>query len=372
MSWTCAPRAVLAVCVLVPVGLAGCGSGDAPERQDSPAPVGRLLDDRDQQGRAYREVEPEGAPDVGVEVQPDAGGAWDVRLSVRNFRFSPAGTTPRAAAGRGLAHLYVDGRLVARLRAPRYRLAADLVPRGTHHVTARLHADDGTVWAVDGKPVESTADITASRPGPGERSPGSEGGQAPQGAIDGPAPPRPAAGRADPSGSGAGALPGATADRRGVAARVDRRATGRGASGRPVLPGAAGGHAPQEETGRRTPPPAGGLLAGPSPDGRAAGLACPEEGSPSGDGRLGAGFVVDGRAAGSACPEEGSPSGDGRLRAGFVVDVRAAAPVCRVGVSSSGGGRFVVASLPEGLASAAVSPAGIPVPGGGWVHPDGA
>ncbi|MFH9014286.1 hypothetical protein ACH4C6_23255 [Streptomyces sp. NPDC017943] len=346
MSWTRAPRAVLAVCVLVPAGLAGCGSGgDAPERQDSPAPVGRLLDDRDQQGRAYREVEPEGAPDVGVEVQPDAAGAWDVRLSVRNFRFSPAGTAPRAAAGRGLAHLYVDGHLVARLRAPQYRLAADLVPRGTHHVTARLHADDGTVWAVDGKPVESTADITASRPDPGERSPGSEGGKAPQGGIDGPAPPRPAAGRTDPSGSGAGALPGTATGRRGVAARVDRRTAARGATGRPVLPGAAGGHAPQEETGRHTPPPVGGLLAGPSPDGRA---------------------------AGPACPEEGSPSGDGRLRAGFLVDGRAAAPVCRVGVSSSGGGRFVVASLPEGPASAAVSPAGIPVPGGGWVHPDGA
>ena len=33
---------------------------------------------------------------------------------------------------------------------------------GTHTVTARLHADDGTVWVVDGEPVESAADITAS------------------------------------------------------------------------------------------------------------------------------------------------------------------------------------------------------------------
>ncbi len=273
---------MLAVCVLVPAGLAGCGSGgDARERQDSPAPVGRLLDDRDQQGRAYREVEPEGAPDVGVEVQPDAAGAWDVRLTVRNFRFSPAGTTPRASAGRGLAHLYVDGRLVARLRAPQYRLAADLVPRGTHHVTARLHADDGTVWVVDGEPVESTADITASRPGPGERSPGSGGGHRPQGGTDGHTPPRPADARAVPSGREAGALPGVVADRQVAPVGADRRTAGKGAGGRPRVPAAAGGQPSQGEAGRQTPPPGSGRpVVGPFLDGRAGASVSPV-GTPS-------------------------------------------------------------------------------------------
>jgi hypothetical protein len=90
-----------------------------------------------------------------------------VRLTVRRFRFSPAGTAAHATAGRGVAHVLVDGRLVGRLRAPEFRLSARLVPRGTHHVTARLYADDGTVWAVAGKPVQSTADITASAPSPG-------------------------------------------------------------------------------------------------------------------------------------------------------------------------------------------------------------
>ncbi|MET9764421.1 hypothetical protein ABZ016_36070 [Streptomyces sp. NPDC006372] len=165
MSCTRGFLAALAVCALL-AGTAGCGSGDAEENGVSPAPVGRVLEGRDQEGRPYREVERKGAPGVGVEVQPDAGGGWDVRLTLRRFRFSPAGAAARAVAGRGLAHLYVDGRLVARLRASGYRLADRLVPRGTHHVTARLYADDGTVWAVDGAPVESTADITASQPGP--------------------------------------------------------------------------------------------------------------------------------------------------------------------------------------------------------------
>jgi hypothetical protein len=128
--------------------------------------VGKIIDHTDEEGRAYREVEEKDAPEVGVEVLPDDGGNWDVRLTVHRYRFSPAGTTTRPAAGRGVAHLLVDGRLVDRLHAPEYRLSARLVPRGTHHVTARLYADDDTVWAVAGEPVQSTADITASSPTP--------------------------------------------------------------------------------------------------------------------------------------------------------------------------------------------------------------
>ena len=164
MSWTRGPLAALVVCVLMLAGSAGCGSGGAHQGKNgaSPSPAGRLLDHTDAQGRHYREVADPGAPDVEIEVAPDTGDSWDVRLTVHHFRFSPAGTRPRAVPGRGTAWLYLDGTVVARLRTPRHRLAAGLVPRGTHHLTARLYADDGTVWAVHGKPVESTADITES------------------------------------------------------------------------------------------------------------------------------------------------------------------------------------------------------------------
>ncbi|MGC9537879.1 hypothetical protein [Streptomyces sp. UG1] len=168
MSWTRTLLAALAVCVLL-TGSAGCGSGtarDPGEGSVSPSPVGKVLDDTDDDGRHYREVAEDEAPQVAIEVQPDTDGGtpggWDVRLTVRDFRFSPVGAKPQAVAGRGVARLFVDGRLVAELRTPDHRLTADLVPRGTHQVTVRLYADDGTVWAVDGDPVESTADITAS------------------------------------------------------------------------------------------------------------------------------------------------------------------------------------------------------------------
>ncbi|MFD5817832.1 hypothetical protein [Streptomyces sp. NPDC127038] len=163
MRWTCGLLAALAVCALLG-GAAGCGTGDAHERETTvpTSPVGTLGDEMDEDGRLFREVGAKGAPAVAIEIQPDSAGGWDVRLTVRNFRFSPAGSRTVPVAGRGVARLYVDGRAVARLRTAEYRLAGRLVPRGTHHVTARLYADDGTVWAVHHKPVESTADITAS------------------------------------------------------------------------------------------------------------------------------------------------------------------------------------------------------------------
>ncbi|GGN18782.1 hypothetical protein [Streptomyces fuscichromogenes] len=164
MSWTRGLPGALAVCVLLLVAAAGCGTGTAHGRRgaESPSPVGKILDRTDESGRHYRELDRRQAPEVGTEVTPDAAGGWDVRIDVRRFRFSPAGTAATAVAGRGLAYLFVDGGLVARLRTSTYHLSAGLVPHGTHHVTARLYADDGTVWAVQGKPVESTADITAS------------------------------------------------------------------------------------------------------------------------------------------------------------------------------------------------------------------
>ncbi|MER5752025.1 hypothetical protein [Streptomyces sp. NPDC002088] len=170
MSWTRSLLGALAVCVLLLVGSAGCGTGDAQEQKShnsgESASPGRLLDDTDQEGRQYREMDKKGAPQVGIEVEPDDDGGWDVRLTVRDFRFSPAGTRPEAVPGRGVALLFVDGRPVAVLRGSRYRLAAGYLPHGTHQVTARLYADDDTVWAVDGKPVESAADVTASVPEP--------------------------------------------------------------------------------------------------------------------------------------------------------------------------------------------------------------
>ncbi|MEU0336110.1 hypothetical protein [Streptomyces sp. NPDC006193] len=159
-KWARGPLTALAACALLPLG--ACAAGEAHGGTAPPSPVGKVLDDTDESGRHLREVAGKDAPGVGVEVTPDPAGGWDVRLAFRRFRCSPPGARPAAVTGRGLVVLLVDGRRVARLRTPAYHLPGRLVPRGTHRVTARLYADDGTVWAVRGRPVQSTADITVS------------------------------------------------------------------------------------------------------------------------------------------------------------------------------------------------------------------
>jgi hypothetical protein len=171
-SWIRRTLAALAAAVLLPLGAAGCASGHHGGGGISPSPVGKVLDDTDDTGRHLREVDTNDAPQVAVEVTPDPAGGWDVRLTFRHFRCSAPGTGATAVGGRGLVHLFVDGRRIARLRSHGYHLPAGLVPHGTHHVTARLYADDGTVWAVHGKPVQSTADITVSDPEPAGPSAG--------------------------------------------------------------------------------------------------------------------------------------------------------------------------------------------------------
>jgi hypothetical protein len=174
MSWTRAFLVVLAACALFGALLAGitaCDSGGGAGEGGGakPSPVGKVLDDTDEEGWNYREVDKKRAPEVGIEVLPDAREGWNVRLTVSDFRFSPAGTKNTkkpAVQGRGYALLRLDGRPLAELRAPTHHLTGSLVTRGTHKITVRLHADDDTVWAVDGAPVESTADITVSDPVP--------------------------------------------------------------------------------------------------------------------------------------------------------------------------------------------------------------
>ncbi len=101
-----------------------------------------------------------------VTVHPDSEDGWNLQLAVENFRFTPDSAGGAALPGAGHAHLELDGRKLARLYGPWYHLPAAQVPEGAHTLTVRLYADDHTAWAVAGKPVEGTAQLTAAAPGP--------------------------------------------------------------------------------------------------------------------------------------------------------------------------------------------------------------
>ncbi|MFD8208466.1 hypothetical protein ACFV2S_18985 [Streptomyces sp. NPDC059695] len=177
--------------------LTGCGGRatthhkPGTSHQEATGSSGTLLAARDEGGHRLRELPAADAPTVRAEARPDSEGGWNVHLTVERFRFTPESTGGAAIPGRGHVRLLVDGRETARLYGP-----WGYVPPGAHTLTVRLHADDHTVWAVAGAPVQATVRLDGT---PADASP-SAGSSAPATAPPSPRPtgPRPTDRPADP------------------------------------------------------------------------------------------------------------------------------------------------------------------------------
>ncbi|MFE6083209.1 hypothetical protein [Streptomyces virginiae] len=166
---------MLALALLLAGGAAtGCGGRatthhkPGTSHEQASGSVGTLLTATDAGGHRFREVPAEGAPAVQLTVRPDSEDGWNLQLAVKNYRFTPDSTGGAALPGAGHAHLELDGRKLARLYGPWFHLPAAQVPEGAHTLTVRLYADDHTAWAVAGKPVEGTAQLTATATAPGQ------------------------------------------------------------------------------------------------------------------------------------------------------------------------------------------------------------
>ncbi|MFI7358835.1 hypothetical protein ACIBTP_33495 [Streptomyces avidinii] len=163
---------MLALALLLAGGAAtGCGGRatthhkPGTSHEQASGSVGTLLTAADTTGHRLREVPAQGAPEVQLTVRPDSEDGWNLQLAVKNYRFTPDSTGGAALPGAGHAHLELDGRKLARLYGSWFHLPAAQVPEGAHTLTVRLYADDHTAWAVSGKPVEGTAQLTATAPG---------------------------------------------------------------------------------------------------------------------------------------------------------------------------------------------------------------
>ncbi|MER5963155.1 hypothetical protein [Streptomyces sp. NPDC002057] len=154
--------------------LAGCGGRPTTHHkpgtshQEATGSSGVLLPARDEGGHRLRELPAADAPTVRAEARPDSEGGWNVHLTVERFRFTPDSTGGAALPGRGHARLLVDGRETTRLYGP-----WGYVPAGARTLTVRLHADDHTVWAVAGTPVQTTLrlDGAPATPAPTTKAP---------------------------------------------------------------------------------------------------------------------------------------------------------------------------------------------------------
>jgi hypothetical protein len=79
-------------------------------------------------------------PTLTLVATPDAMAGWNLELQITNFEFAPERVNQGSSTAEGHAHLYVNGKKLARLYGPWYHLEA--LPPGRHEITASLNSNN--------------------------------------------------------------------------------------------------------------------------------------------------------------------------------------------------------------------------------------
>ena len=95
---------------------------------------------------------------VRIEIEPDTVTGFNVHLDTEAFTFTPQSAGREHRAGEGHAHLYIDGRKVARMYGNWHHLGA-LEP-GEHEIRVTLNANTHDEYELGGKPISAVAVIT--------------------------------------------------------------------------------------------------------------------------------------------------------------------------------------------------------------------
>lgn len=98
-------------------------------------------------------------PTVDFTIAKDVVGGYDVHVITTGFTFTPELINTAPVPDQGHAHLYIDGQLTI-LLAPWYHIPA-LTP-GVHTIAVSLNANDHSVFAVAGQPIQKAIQFTAS------------------------------------------------------------------------------------------------------------------------------------------------------------------------------------------------------------------
>ncbi len=107
-------------------------------------------------------VLPEGdnAPTMKIVLHPDAAAGWNLEVITTNFTFTPKNVNQAPIAGEGHAHVYVNGKKLARIYAPWMHIGS--LPAGETTVTVSLNANDHSPLSVGDNPL--SADVTIQVP----------------------------------------------------------------------------------------------------------------------------------------------------------------------------------------------------------------
>ncbi|MBL4598601.1 MAG: hypothetical protein JKX93_06480 [Rhizobiaceae bacterium] len=99
------------------------------------------------------------APSIGIEIVKDPVGGWNLHIITTNFQFAPEAVNQHHQAGQGHAHIYVNGKKLARVYGPWFHIGS--LPKGNVEVKVTLNSNDHSGLAVGEKALAATMNVVA-------------------------------------------------------------------------------------------------------------------------------------------------------------------------------------------------------------------
>ena len=147
------------VLVAVAVFLGGYLLGNQRRVNASEAVIATLQRDTHDHKHGTIDVSADTAiPRVDLVIHEDAMSGRNLEIVTENFRFAPEHASSDHVAGEGHAHLYVDGKKIARVYGRWFHLS-DPAP-GTHSIRVTLNSNSHQDFAVGGEVIEDIETLT--------------------------------------------------------------------------------------------------------------------------------------------------------------------------------------------------------------------
>ena len=98
------------------------------------------------------------APTLALSVLKDTKSGLNIHVQTTNFTFTPETVNLENVPGAGHAHIYINGKKIARAYGPWFH--ADGLPDGTHTVMVELNANDHSPLSVGGTLLRVEQQVT--------------------------------------------------------------------------------------------------------------------------------------------------------------------------------------------------------------------
>jgi uncharacterized membrane protein YphA (DoxX/SURF4 family) len=100
-------------------------------------------------------------PSIQVHAMKDTKGGWNLHLQTENFTFTPQNAGKADNPGEGHAHLFMDGKKIARIYGPWFHTT---IAKGKHKLKVNLTTNNHEDYYSDEKtPIEADVDLSEDR-----------------------------------------------------------------------------------------------------------------------------------------------------------------------------------------------------------------